>query len=517
MPLLGRGNSRKRSLSRQQALLPVEGVDFSAPADVLGIRRGFGQNMYMHQGLMKKIDGMRPYGTTKANGGAIMNMVVFELTHGAKRLIRATPSILERFNTTTSEWDYVEGPIMGATDDDFIDFAVCSELDNLIITQKNRGNIKRYADGGHLVDLGGSPGKAGTCDWLTPYLIIGDLEESGTARPQKVKWCDSNALTTWGSGNAGSKLLAHEASPIKKLLRLNEQEMAYKQQSIYSGRVVSTSEVISWAVLKTNVGLYSARGVAGHQGLHFFMGDDDFYVNNSIQVESIGRAVRDYIFPRLNTDRPDMSWAMVVDKFREVWFNVCVGGNDFATERWRYNYDTGFWYFDAIDRLTAGIVYQSVGTRSWDDLIGTWDEQTFNWDDREGGAAAPITIIGDYDGKTYRMTSQTKDNNGVAIDAYHDSVDFTADERASKKDWLECDLWARGTGSVKAYYSKDEGRNWTFINSYELPENFGEDPIKIYFHVKASRLRLRFRNADSEKDLWIKSFQPYFMVTEEAR
>ena len=241
MPLLGRGSQRSRSLNRQEVLVPVEGVDFSLPPDIIGPRKGFGQNMLFYDGLLRKMDGYRKFGTTKANG-AIIQMALYETTSGTRQALRFTGTLIERYNTVSGEWDYIHGPNIAATETDFIDFAMCSELDQSLITSKNKSNIKRYA-GGQLVDLAGSPGKAGTVVWFSPYAVIGDLEESGTARPQKVKWCNTSAITDWTGGNSGSRLLAHEPSRVKKLSLLNDEAMAYKGGSIRPANILTVADL----------------------------------------------------------------------------------------------------------------------------------------------------------------------------------------------------------------------------------------------------------------------------------
>jgi hypothetical protein len=516
MPLLGRGQRRPSKREKKDILIPVEGVDFSRPRDLINDRRGFSQNMVVANDLIRKMYGSTRYGTTAMPGGfAVINLVVFTLQSQSKRLIRASKSVLEQYNTSTGKWHYIPGPSLAADETDHIGFAVASEYDKLVVCQGNNGPLKVYEDGGALADLGGSPPKAGTIDWFSPYLVAGDLEESGTARPGKVRWTDSGDVTNWSTGNAGSANLSYEPSRIQRLLRLNDEEMAYKQNSIYSGRKVSTSEIISWSILKTDVGLFSRRLLASHGGVHWFGSDNDFHVNNGITVQSIGRPVRNRIFDRINTARPEMSWAMVVDDIKEIWFHICVGSNNYPTERWRYNYETGFWYGpDPISGITAGVNYVVVSSRTWDTLVGAWDDQNYEWDDRSGLSDAPIQIFGQSDGNTHKRDSTSASYLGQAIDCYYESIDFVADRFERRKEWAQLDIFAYGS-SVDVYYSTDEGVTWTFAKTVTLESTMNRDPYRVYFHVNSSKIRFRLRNNSASDNFVFKALTPYYIVTED--
>lgn len=516
MPLLGRGQRRFSKREKKDILIPIEGVDFSRPADLINDRRGFPQNMVAQNDLLRKMEGSTKYGTTAMPGGfAVINLVVFTLQTQTKRLIRASKSVLEQYNTSTGKWNYIPGPILEADEVDHIGFAVASEYDKLVVCQGNNGPLKVYEDGGALADLGGSPPRAGTIDWFSPYLVAGDLEESGSERPGKVAWTDTGDITNWSSGNAGSKNLSYEPSKIQRLLRLNEEMMAYKQGSIYAGRQVSTAEVISWNILKTDVGLFSRRLVGAQGGRHWFAGQNDFFENNGVTVIPFGGPVRSRIFGRINTARPEMSWAMVVDDIKEVWFHICVGSNLYATERYRYNYETGFWYGpDPIDNLTAGVNYVVVSSRTWDTLVGSWDEQEYEWDDRSGLSDAPIQIIGQSDGNTHKRDSAVLSYLEQPIDCYYESIDFVADKFERRKEWAQLDFFAYG-GTVGIYYSTDEGRTWTFIQNVTLESTMNSDPYRVYFHVNSSKIRFRIRNNSASDNFVFKALTPYYIVTED--
>lgn len=505
-------------LLRKGVLIPVEGVDFSKPSMFISDRGSFPQNMRFYRNEMRKRPGKTLLGGIVEDSTQIMGLGRLELNSGSKHLVRASKAKLERYNTSSSAWESIASTAFTGGDDNFFSFTNVTENGYLIITN-GFDAIRKWIGSGNASSLGGSPGLAKYCAYLSPYTLLAHLTESGTVNPWKVKWSDTNAPETWSGGNSGSALLSDEPSPIQNIMKLNEFAAVYKKESLYLGRKVDTSEVFLFDPIKTGVGLSAPRAVAEAEGQHYFMGANDFYVWNGIRVEPIGGNLRDEVFSRLDRNKISRCFAIHVQELTEVWFFVVISGSSWPTEVWKYNYRTGFWYYDTCDSLTCGIKWERVNTISWNDSVGTWDEQQTVWDTGTTIAAWEDIVFGLSTGYTHNLDYTTTDDNGVAVSAHVITKDYTGDILEFNKRWLQLDVWGKGPGKLYIDYSTDEGSNWVnipYTSSQAYIDLDGTNrKYEMYFDVIADKIRFRFRNAESGETFYLRNFYPYYLGQEQ--
>jgi len=339
----------------------------------------------------------------------------------------------------------------------------------------------------------------------------------GASYPTRVSWSDTGDITDWGSGNAGSTYLYHDPLPIRGMKNLNEFTVVYKKNSIYNGRTVDTSDIFIFDQAYSGIGLSAGRALVDYQGTHYFMGTDDFYLYRGVRPESIASdTVKREVFGRLDGTQTNKSFALLVQDLDEVWFFVVISGNTWPTEIWKFNYRTGFWYFDTCSETSAAGLYTTASSIIWNDLIGTWNDQTFRWDDAFTTTDAPIYLLGDTAGNVLKYDTLVNDDNNVAIDAEWQSMDFTADKFEYYKRWLQLDFEAKGV-SVDIAYSIDYGNTWTSIKTnYTLTPSWPNKMYRVYFDIVARNIRFRFRNNRLGETFYLRQFYPYYLDREEA-
>ena len=54
------------------------------------------------------------------------------------------------------------------------------------------------------------------------YLVLANIDDSGTPYPMRVQWCDTGNIENWSTGNSGSEDLVEEGEEIKGIGRLGE-------------------------------------------------------------------------------------------------------------------------------------------------------------------------------------------------------------------------------------------------------------------------------------------------------
>lgn len=508
-------------LLRKGEFLPSKGISRAIPAQYLADGYHFPQNMRYEAGELMKVDGKKKLGGLSLGGQKILHHGVLETSDLIQYLFRHTKQNVQYYNSASGQWVDITGIDLTGSESNFFSSCVLTES-NLYLFTNFHNNIRLIrATLGASDDLSGAAGlfKAKFLEYLTPYVLAAYTEESGTAIPTKVRWCDTNAPTVWNSGNAGSKLLTHEPSAIRGMKKLGNKVFVYKEKSSYSGRPVSTSDTFLFDPFEFGRGLYAPRGLVDRGDAHLYMGLDDFHINTGVRIQDIGAPVREYLFPRLNRDKSETCFALNVPKYKEVWFFVTVSGNDWPTEIWKYKWDLDFWYFDTCRSLTTAELFKNVAVIAWDDAVGTWDEQIATWDQIGGQSSSPLITYGRNDGYSLIQDLTGVDDDGVAVTAQVETRDYVAAALESKLytgqqqllqevRWLQADFEGSGN-QVKFYYSLDEGLNWTFVGTIE---NLSINQVNTFwFDVVAPKIRFKFVADGAMKFFRVRAFQPFYL------
>lgn len=499
---------------RAPELTAEKGVDFSIPSVYLGQGKNFPQNFQLVRGEMKKRDGRSVLGGVMLGGQKVLHLDVMETTAGIQRLLRFSKQNAQRFNAGTLAWEDITGINDLASAETDV-YQSCNVVEhNLFLLAGSLANaIKKYTDSGTLSNLGGSPPRAKAIEYLSPYVLIGNLLDGGDSYPQKLAWCNTGQPETWTGGNSGSVLLADEPSHIKSIKKLLDYAMVYKEKSVYRGRKTSTSAIFDFGgPFTSGKGIAAPRALADDGSNHYYMGLFDFHKNNAVRIADIGAPVREYIFNRLNRGRLDTCFALHVEIYKEVWFFITTGSNDWPTEVWKYNYERDFWYFDtAINCLTA-ILYKQTSDLTWDTDPGVWDDEIASWDDQGGTSNAPFPVFGYADGMVDYLNSNVVDDRGAAVDARIDTKDYSGIVHRGIEfdtEWMQFQLFARGSGSVKLWYSTDEGSTWVFVEEQELSPL--TDKLDFWFHVVSKQIRFRMQIEKRGEYGTIRSWTPLFL------
>lgn len=508
MPLLRKATPEQ---PRQPVLAPIEGLDYSAPSTFINYRNGFPVNMRVLQGDIRKREGSSALGSVTISGAnGIIHLGIYPKLTEAIRLLRMSKTTVEKYNPGSGAWDSLGGSLTGS-DTDFISDAVAQ---NTYVFTNWVNQVRKYTDTGNVQVLAGSPPKCKFLSYLSPYLVAGYVE-LGDGNHQKVQWTDNDDIEDWSTGNASSAILnAHGATPLRGLKVLNEVDVAYMKDAIYLGRPVDTSEVIKWDLVETGSGLAANRAVSEQAGRHYYMDthSNDFRMFDGVRSESIGKSVRDFVFPFRNANYDNSAFAIPVLEYDEIWFFVVMQGKTFPQDIWKYNYRYGYWYFDTCDNFRAAAMWFSQSSLQINQLVGTINAQANRIDDYLGSTNSPTYIFGSDDGKTYKLDRTTHNDAGVAVDARFDSIDFKGDKFEQLTRWQKIDFWAKGVGSVTLSYSTDYGSTWTSVGSQTLTSAFKR--YTMYFDTLSERIRFRWANSTLAQTFSLRQFYPYYLDRE---
>lgn len=506
-------------LLRKGVPLPVLGIDFSKPASFLDPRAGFPQNMRYWRNTLRKRAGKSNVGSVVADSTQIMGLGTLDLgAQSIKYTIRNSKAKMEKFDTGTNDWVSIAITDFTGGDEDFFSYATVTESGLLIISNFIDA-IRKWNGAGNASALGGTPGRAKYMTYLSPYLLLAYVNEAGNINPWKVKWCDTDNPEVWSGGNAGSALLSSEPSPIQNIKKLNDFVVGYKKDSLWLGRKVDPPDIFQFDMIKTGIGLAAPRALAEAEGLHYFMGQNDFFSWNGIRENPIGGPVREQVFDLIDRSKINRCFAEHVQEETEIHFYIVYSGYNWPRNVWKYNYRTGYWYYDTCDEMTAALKWERINTQSWDATSGTWNQQQQSWDSGILVAAWEEILLGRSNGYVGKLDYTTTDDFGVAVDSQFPTKDFTS-ERGMEFDerWLQLDVWARGVGNLYVDYSVDEGVTWTNIPYTSSQAYIDMDgtmrKYEMWLDVMSPKIRFRFRCPGSRETWYLQQFIPYYLGNE---
>jgi len=488
-------------------LLLVEGLDVSSPADYISEQSSpNNENFMLKSGLLSKRNGTSVFGTTQ--GEELLRGTEFTRA-GTTYNVRVGLDEIHHF--TAGDWVDVTGSDLTGTTNDLVDVAIplLAGVRLLCITN-GIDAIRKWVPGGDTAVLGGTPPKCKFIQEYKTYLVCANIT-GGTDVTQRVQWSDTADPEEWTTGNTGAIDLIEDAEDITGLSLFGNYLAVHKKSSISLGYLVSSSDIFRFDRKSTGAGTIANTTIINlPNGIRVFLAINGINGFNGIVAKLIDGKVNDEIRTGLNVDYAHKSWAVLVKELDEVWFGVPIGSQTTPDTIYKYNYKSSVIYRDTRSNITAAwISSASSASKTWDATSGTWDESTERWNDSAISSGFANVFLGDSGGLVTKVDSDVNDDNSVAIDALWDSKDFESQEKGRIARWERLEFWARGN-SVNVSYSTDEGETWTEVSDspFTLDSSFPLDsaPLIAYFDVVSSRIRFRFRNAQSGETVELKQF-----------
>lgn len=496
------------SLLKLGSLLLIEGIDSSKPAEYISeIASPNTQNFFVDRSIITKRAG------TSASGSAAPDEIMsgIELVReGTHFNVRVSLSKIQKFNLGTSNWIDIQYAALTGTTDDLVDIAIPLLTGKQILVITNGVNVlHKWTGSGNTAALGGSPPKAKFIQEYQTYLVLANIT-GGIDIDSRVQWSDTADPETWTGGNSGSRDLIEDGGEITGMNLFGSYLCIHKETSIYLGYLVDTTAIFKFERKSTGSGTCANNTIVNlPTGQQIFLSTEGIRIFNGIVANIIDAPINDEIRDTINAAYKHKAWAVLVKELDEVWLGIPIGSQTSGETIYKYNYVKKVVYKDTRVNSCAAWRSELPNSITWDDAVGSWDEQQANrWDDTSLSAHSNLIYIGTRIGGTTYVNSLASSDNGTAIVAQWETKDFESQDKRMCR-WLELQLWARG-GSCKVEYSINGGLNWTEISNspFTLEDDFPTDdnPIIGYFDVLSSKIRFRFSNSALDEVLAIKQF-----------
>lgn len=332
------------------------------------------------------------------------------------------------------------------------------------------------------------------------HVCLMNNTENSADTPQRVSWTNIGALEDWTVGTAGYQDLVDSEDWIMGVAMMSENQVAiYKERSIVTMTWVGGHTPFRFTTMVTGTGAVSKDAITNMGGEHIILGPDVVYsYKGGTDIEVLDDSVRDVMYANLNREFSNRAFLMYLEEDDEVQIWI-PSINDDPDEVWCYNVTKQVWY--RKDRRCMGYgFYKKDSTLTIGDLIGTIGDQNFRLGDALTKAYAPVTLLGDTDGKVYEISKSTNNNDGTAIANEFQTPDFVLPDTPDyMTQFMRVNkLYFEAYGdSVTTTYSTDGGGTWSPTstagnNSTTLSGSF--DLYEQDFDTVARKIRFKFYN-----------------------
>jgi hypothetical protein len=513
-------------------LAPRGGLRYDLPGDLISeVEMTDCRNVYFEDGLVKKRYGYDTMGSNLPLDGAVLGMDQFYKFDGSSTLLVMTENQIYKWLPASSLWNTISDAgggyglnaygigaygangadaFTGADSDLFsYDYVRKStEVNPWWVMTNGVDRIKKYTGADTISDLIVDYPTGVTsllCKHLIEFkdhLLLLDVTEQGSRYPQRVRWSDTADPEDFINGNASYQDLTGADWIVGAIKFKGDYLVVMKERSIWLGYATGDSDIFQFDMKVTGTGSPAGGTLESLGDEIIFLGWDDIYVFNGIDYEPIGTPIQRQVLATLNPEEISRSFGVVIEEQKEYWLFVPstdkshVSGTGVSTYpdiAWCFNYDLNKWTYHSFnDFITMYGYYELESTMTWDDLAGTWNQQTWRWGDRTILAAMPTNLFGDNAGNIYQYSRGTNNEDGTAIDAWFSTKDFNFTQLMQRMRVLRMDIYYTGD-SLTCQYSIDKGSSWTTFATLSSNSNI-EDVQRTFLRLDCAMVRFRFRN-----------------------
>ena len=437
-----------------------------------------------------------------------------------------TATVVAALEITVAEAVVDEGPVTKTatgqaafTGDEDYKFCSAVILDHagkdIFILTNGLDSIKKWEVGsegsGEFVALEGlTTIKAKQVMPFKSRLLLGFTTESGTNCPWRVRWSKVADPETWTGTGTGFVDLADTSDWIVALVTLKSKVYVIKERSIWELVYVGGTTVFTPELRIGGVGTYAPNSVVNLGEEIILYGTDNIYLYDGIDLTPIGDQIYPLIYDTekkiVSTTKSNRVPSTYIEELKEYW--LCLTKEGPTPNLW-FSYNFGYKSWARRDKEVTVFGYESMAEgAAWNELTGTWANQTWIWMEKALPAGAPTTLLGTPDGYIWEDTRKTK------------SIDYMCFET---KDWMfghaqrwtEFRIQARG-GPFEVCYSLDEGHVWSNPKTLPYTDPLGEFKEHV-LNVNRTSQKLRAKITCVAEDLDIKWIEPWYISRKRSK
>ncbi len=258
------------------------------------------------------------------------------------------------------------------------------------------------------------------------YVFVSDnivvtLGASGVGN--RVKWSDQGSETEWSTTDR--TVLSGEddiegANNFISQLTLDGVNLLFTDNQVYTMRFIGAPFVWDIREKDNKSGIISQEARVVHNGVAYWMADNNFYQYRGGRVEIIPSTIRQAVFDELNTTNKSKCFAWVNEDYDEIWFHYPHGTNDECSKVAILDTQTGQMWRTTMARTAAERPYQAIEFPRLIAEDGTLYRHENGTND--DGAAKQLTLktsridLGDLINPTVEIVPDSIQTNNISVD-----------------------------------------------------------------------------------------------------
>lgn len=407
-------------------IAPARGINKNIPKNLIKDDAwSDGNNVHFGVGYVEKVGGWRKFIGQQLDGElmAIDNYFKF---NGDSYLMFVTTKRVYYYDPVNNTVVDITGdtPLTGGNEDIVI---TENAQDYFLIT--NGVDPIKYWDGisPSIADLPGLDDcdggvksvRAKAMLYFQNFLILLNTTENGHPCPQRMRTSQINDITKWkknsdGSGESFWGDLTDGVDWGVRLMPFANYVVAYKERSIQVLSYVGGDLVWDKRPAIIGTGLLAPRAIVDLGDEHIFIGPDNIYSFDLVDVKIAGDDIAKEFFRLLDPGKANLTIGFFIEETPEAWFVFVstTSPDGLPDKAIVYNTDTKAWSIRDLPFTCFGY-YNLVDDPIWDADEDTWDSDDTEWDDSRSLANAPINLAGDKNGYVYVFGGNSKDGEDL--------------------------------------------------------------------------------------------------------
>jgi hypothetical protein len=504
--------------------LPVQGMWTELPASKLpsGASPDM-QNCIVLNGLLRKRFGYVQFPPAHAAlNGPVVGLFSTQDEENNTHLLAVTPTSVYKYDQGGNVWTLLTGPALTGVATQPFSF---ENSQNSIVFSQGVDQVmlhvfstSTYA----VLDADCPPAR-----YMTRFanrLVIAYTSETGDTKPFRLRRSVALDHTDWTGIGSGFTDLSEFPHHIRQIRKIGASLTIYTEESI---QVATRTEIAAAPyridIVDTGAGLFADRAIGNIPGdRQIYLGNGNVYIFSGAQSMEVASTIREYLFNELQPDSIRHYFAAVLHDVQEVQFFVSASSETVYPNRiWHFNFQLNIWYPASLGTSAqphCATMHRLDDSVSFDELVGTFDEQSWEFDSRFLSASYKALLTGHENGKVYQWSPITPSDDGEEIEARWTSRDFThrdlgLPEPASitlRSLYIEgIDV---GACDLDVSFSKDRGTTWegpyavSFTNGTE-----GSGVLKVVTHaISGHRIRFKIEHTSATQSFQLIAFYPVF-------
>lgn len=483
-------------------------------------------NCIVEKGRLRKRPGYGKFPSDHAGfGEAVMGLFACQDDDKVQFLYALTPTAAYVYNEGSKAWDPLSGATLNGTSETLYTFEFSQG--KMVFSQgvDKVQAVTLTLSSPSYADLDANCPAARYLCRFADRLNLGHTYESSIQKPYRLRRSVSGNHADWTGLGSGFRDYPESFYHLHGLKKLGTQLISYYEKGIESAvRQINAAAPYRHELRVEDIGLQAPHTLRGRNDLHFFLGNDDFYSFNGATPLPIGQAIRNDVFQLINTSQYHKMFGHISNLTQEYSSFLVSGGQSYPDHAWVFNWGRGIWYrwnFPNHSHRCA-VTHRVEDAVTIDELVGTIDEQAWEFDSLAVQGDYPAMYTGAQDGYVYRWSTVNTSDDGDEIYSYWTSQDFTAErvfQTPGKKIILER-IVVEFVGIGQAFdlefeYSIDGGETWTIADTVTAG-NFasGLHTLLATRRVSGDRIRFRVSQTSATESFIITKFECEFSLDE---